>query len=207
MKAIEFEGQVFYQDAKQLYYRAWNAERGRPEYLHRRIWASTHGPIPEGFEVHHKDENRENNNIENLEALTVSDHRREHWGLATQAQLKAMRENLNRIRPLATEWHRSKDGRQWHSEATKKQIAERVHVLNCDQCGQEIIRVGVIQKGRFCSNNCKSANRRASGVDTVSRNCDWCAQVFTCNKYSKALTCSQACTNRKRHADRESHES
>lgn len=39
-------------------------------YVHRAIWEAFNGPIPEGYEINHKDENRQNNNLENLELLT-----------------------------------------------------------------------------------------------------------------------------------------
>lgn len=43
-------------------------------YLHRCIWEYNFGTIPEGFQVHHKDECRTNNDIGNLELLTASEH-------------------------------------------------------------------------------------------------------------------------------------
>lgn len=45
---------------------------GKRKYLlvHRAVWESFNGSVPEGYEINHKDENRQNNNIENLELLT-----------------------------------------------------------------------------------------------------------------------------------------
>jgi len=37
---------------------------------HRVIWTMVNGPIPSGLEVNHKDENKSNNRIENLELVT-----------------------------------------------------------------------------------------------------------------------------------------
>lgn len=194
MNPIEFQGRLFYQDPDQLYFRAWNPEKGRPDYLHRCIWEAANGPILDGF----------HNSLENLEALSVSAHKKEHWHLASAAQRQARESHLSSIRPLAAEWHKSEEGRHWHSEKAKLELPQRVHLLNCAHCKKEVVRIGVIQEGRFCSNACKAAHRRASGVDNETRRCAYCANPFLIDRYKKTQTCSRACANRKRHADRKS---
>jgi len=52
--------------------------KGRRSYLHRDVWEKHNGPIPEGFEIHHRDENKANNDIANLEMLTCSEHGARH---------------------------------------------------------------------------------------------------------------------------------
>lgn len=47
-------------------------------YLHREIWEQHYGPIPLGYEVHHKDEDKRNNALNNLELLTEADHAAAH---------------------------------------------------------------------------------------------------------------------------------
>lgn len=39
-------------------------------YVHRAVWEAFNGPVPEGYEINHKDENKSNNTLENLELLT-----------------------------------------------------------------------------------------------------------------------------------------
>jgi ribonucleotide reductase alpha subunit len=41
---------------------------------HRLIWESVNGPIPDGYDIHHIDGDTYNNDIDNLECLTHSDH-------------------------------------------------------------------------------------------------------------------------------------
>lgn len=44
------------------------------KWLHRVVWEYHHGAIPPNTHIHHKDGNPRNNQIENLEAMSASDH-------------------------------------------------------------------------------------------------------------------------------------
>lgn len=55
------------------YYGATEGDRG---YLHRAVWEAANGPIPDGFDVHHRDWDKFNNTLENLECLPKDDHAR-----------------------------------------------------------------------------------------------------------------------------------
>lgn len=44
---------------------------GRRVYLHRLIWEHTHGPVPDGFQLHFKDNDKEHCAIENLELVPL----------------------------------------------------------------------------------------------------------------------------------------
>lgn len=47
--------------------------------LHRLVWmTATRSPIPDGFEIHHRDENPRNNAFRNLLCLHTLDHRKMH---------------------------------------------------------------------------------------------------------------------------------
>lgn len=48
------------------------------ERAHRVVWKRHFGPIPEGYHVHHIDENGLNNDISNLVALPESEHHALH---------------------------------------------------------------------------------------------------------------------------------
>jgi len=41
---------------------------------HRMVWEAVNGPIPDGYDVHHIDGDTYNNDVENLECLSHSDH-------------------------------------------------------------------------------------------------------------------------------------
>ena len=51
---------------------------GKNVLLHRYVWEKFNGKIPKGFQVHHKDKNRSNWQIENLELVNNSEHHKFH---------------------------------------------------------------------------------------------------------------------------------
>ena len=51
---------------------------GKNVLLHRYVWEKFNGKIPNGFQIHHKDENKMNWNVENLELIDVSEHHKFH---------------------------------------------------------------------------------------------------------------------------------
>lgn len=53
---------------------------GRLTGEHRLVWEAAHGPIPEGWHIHHRNEKKADNRLENLEALPWPEHKRRHEG-------------------------------------------------------------------------------------------------------------------------------
>lgn len=51
---------------------------GKSQHVHRLEWIKHHGAIPEGCIIHHKDEDKTNWNIDNLEMVSRSDHITKH---------------------------------------------------------------------------------------------------------------------------------
>jgi hypothetical protein len=45
---------------------------------HHFVWESVNGAIPEGYEIHHIDGDKHNNDIENLKLLTRAEHQKIH---------------------------------------------------------------------------------------------------------------------------------
>jgi hypothetical protein len=97
------------------------------EALHREIWKFYNGEIPKGWHVHHKDGNYLNNDISNLEAISPEQHRAEHKdNLIKSLKSDERREHLKRIQGLSKEWHKSEEGRKWHSQQAKISAEKRL---------------------------------------------------------------------------------
>ena len=65
----------------------------------------------------------------------------------------------------------------------------------CERCGALYAVPWPYKPQRFCSNACKSADRRASRVDDVPRRCPRCGRLFAVNRYSKQMHCSRECAD------------
>lgn len=170
-------------------------------WLHRQIWSDVHGEIPVGAHIHHADGNPLNNDISNLECLSPKEHIGGHeWPSERRA---SQNELLDRIRPLTKDWHASPQGIAKHRAIGAMAYEQFVPVAKkCEQCASEFLPKKIGSVDRFCSNKCKSAWRRASGVDNETRCCKQCGTPFVCNKYRDQKFCSGACSNS--HRSRES---
>lgn len=120
--------------------------------LARRVWTAFHGPIPKGHQIHHKDLDETNFALDNLECLSIVEHRKRH-----------IKTGLPRP-------------------------------CECQRCKTVFANPWPYKPARFCSNACKAAARRASGVDDEWRLCVRCGGAFEVNKYSKQRYCSQECS-------------
>lgn len=191
-----FNGVKFTRDDKTGYYLN-SSIRMR---MHRYVWEFYYGEIPEGYQIHHKDRDKSNNDISNLEIIPFSEHAKLHNKERAETRHEEIVANLKEnAQPKAAEWHRSEDGRQWHKEHFER-VKGKVHPeekMVCEMCGNEYIGIRSAEN-RFCSNKCRAAWRRKSGVDDEVRICSCCGKEYTVNKYSKSRTCSRACANRQR---------
>lgn len=185
------------------YFIAGKADRMRGfDYLHRAVYRHHHGAIPDGFHVHHVDGDPLNNDLANLRAVDAREHADLHW---TPERRATQRAQADRVRHLAAAWHSSPEGIEWHREHAARSILAAVateHV--CEQCAatyETVPRSGRAAP-RFCSNACKSAWRRGSGVDDEERACGHCGGAFTVNRYSKKQQCSRLCGQAARRAAR-----
>lgn len=166
--------------------------------LHRDIWKFHRGEIPEGFHIHHKDENPLNNDISNLEALEPKEHRKRHVPTPEQRRaisyIKTLEYRLEKAKKGAAKWHSSPEGRKWHSEHAKKSFKRRKRIKKrCEQCNKNYFTKSVSSRDRFCSGKCKAAWRRAQGLDNENRICKSCEKSFSVNKYDKSQCCSLSC--------------
>lgn len=64
----------FYERGKQSDYQIIDLNDGSQAIEHKYVYNWFHGPPPSGWHIHHKDEDKTNNDPSNLEALSVADH-------------------------------------------------------------------------------------------------------------------------------------
>ncbi len=169
------------------YYSGWVL--GKKKRLHRYKYECEVGDVGKDFHIHHIDENTLNNDISNLEKKCRTKHVSEH----IKERVENNKEWLNRFHlagiEAAKEWHKSKEGSEWHKEHAKKTGFGNFDYGkdNCEECKEKYLRK--TKSARFCSNKCKSESRRKSGVDNEKRLCKKCNSEFETNKYSKIIKC------------------
>ena len=191
MKEVWFNGVRFVKDDTTGYYLNSSIRKR----LHRYVWEFYNGEIPDGYHIHHTDLDKDNNDISNLELLTAEQHIKLHADLRQGECSESQRQHLSNIRSLASDWHGSVEGKEWHKDQYAKSlglITEKE--LTCDNCGATFKSKG--SRARFCSNKCKSSFRRKSKVDYVELQCVVCNSTFSRNKYYKNQTCSRSCANK-----------
>lgn len=161
-KTLTFNNRKYYWDGKYYQSTSKNNE-GRRERLHRAVWRYYNGEIPKRYHVHHKDGDKANNEINNLELIRIEEHLSKHYkeNWKNPEFRKKVKENLDNIRPLTKKWHKSKEGRKWHSEIAKKSyINRRKYTKHCEVCGKEY-QTYYPDRARFCHQNCKAKALRA----------------------------------------------
>lgn len=201
-KRALFGGLVFIRDDNTGYY----LNSTLSLRLHRAVYEAVHGPIPAEYHVHHIDFDKANNEPGNLIALSREDHLKLHGAQLTDERLDDLRRNLmENAQPKAIAWHQSNEGREWHRKhySEMKDALHKTTEMNCLHCGH-LFKTRDNGCSKFCSNACKSAFRRASGVDNEIRQCAICGGEYSVNKYSKHICCSRECAARYRQAIRKS---
>lgn len=191
----EYDGIKFYPDRRGYWFGRYN---GKPIRLHRYVWEKHNGEIPDGYHIHHKDHNPDNNDISNLELIKAEKHLSMH--ALEEHNIAVAKRNLKKYaNPASKKWHKSEDGKNWHRqhyEASLSQYWDKKVVKNCVVCGKPFeVSVLMAKKSKFCSNNCKSQYRRDMKIDNTEVVCKTCGKKFMTNRYSPAKYCSTQCRN------------
>lgn len=190
-----FNGRLYYLRESQGYYYAPRKDRKGCDMLHRMVYIHYNGEISKGYHIHHKDGNKSNNDISNLECIKGTEHIRHHSLTLTEEQLEEKKRNLQEnVRPKADIWHGSEAGREWHKfhyETVKEKMHQRMNNI-CVVCGKEY-ETSKRKDAKYCSKNCAAKGRRISGIDDEIRICEFCGKEFSANKYSEVKYCSSEC--------------
>lgn len=194
MKSITYNGVTFTKDYRTGYYLSTRKIGDRRKRLHVFVWETENNTeVPAGFEIHHKDKDKDNNSISNLVLLTSQEHRQIHANSISDETLLKLKDNIKKAQESAKVWHGSEDGKEWHKkhwENVKDKMFEKVDLV-CKHCGKHFTSY---KRSKFCSNACKSAYRRENGLDDIELTCVICGKKFKRNKYGKhPKTCCAKC--------------
>lgn len=129
--------------------------------LHRAIWAEHHGPIPEGMDVHHRNDDWRDNRIENLELMEHAAHNRMHTQRLYDTS-PAFRESaligMRKAVEARKVWAKTDEGKRSMAETNRKAwITKRANPSEgkCPVCGTLFPVYGGHLK-ISCSRRCKS---------------------------------------------------
>src|SRR5438132_9643820 len=110
--------------------------------LHQEIWMSVNGPIPEGYEIHHRDRNTLNNDPDNLACWECRAHHRWHWERFPEQHRADMRAAQPKAILRAVEWHQSAEGLAWHKQhAAQRWLGKKYPEVEhaCSHCGTTFV--------------------------------------------------------------------
>ena len=135
------------------YFKGWCVIDGKKTKTtaHRYVWQKHNGKIEKGIQIHHKDEDKSNNSIENLEMLSAKEHSKKHF--TDERKEKSRKILIEKAIPKSKEWHTSDEGRKWHSEHAKNSLFGEIRNLICPNCEKNFETKFKIKK--YCSYQCK----------------------------------------------------
>ena len=120
--------------------------------IYRDVWRYFFGYIPEGYEIHHVDKNKENNDISNLQMLTVKEHKAAHRQEATC--------------PICGKTFNVRNhGKIYCSRDCANEAKRSIFDKQCPVCGK-IFKMHN-RDSKYCSHSC--ANKARSQADNLNK--------------------------------------
>src|SRR5574343_191837 len=207
-ESVEYNGVRFYRypnstnrSHRNYYTPGIQAKQNGVDLLHRQIWKDHFGEIPEGYLIHHKDENPLNNELSNLECITTKQHFYKHPDRIAYCNSQEQLDHLARIRDKTKSWHSSKEGIKWHVQHAKEMRFGQHEFIDvqCFVCGKQY-QTKHKSVRNYCSKECTNAQRRAD-LAAGKRNihyhqCEYCSKTFV-TPYKNSRFCSRSCAGRK----------
>src|SRR5665648_54797 len=182
------------------YYKGWVKENGvwKKKSLHIFKYSQEVGLIPKGYSVHHSDTDFNNNEITNYEIMLRGKHTQHHYDISSQEYKDANTEKLIKFAiPASKAWHRSEEGRKWHSKHLTETLHGEEQTGICTECNKEF-KTDLRKVPKYCNVKCKNrAVTRKFRNDKryfADRVCQRCGEIFSVNKWGKNKFCSRECT-------------
>ena len=89
-------GSNYGRNREYLKFSLYKNKKGTLKGAHQWVWITFVGPIPNGYDVHHKNGIKTDNRIENLELIEASLHRKKHFKERKEKMGKARVEKLSK---------------------------------------------------------------------------------------------------------------
>lgn len=194
-----FNGVTYRKNKRGWYQTAYTA-------LHRDVWEYHFGKIPKGYDIHHRDENKANNDISNLQMLTRKEHRQLHSRLNAGKpktpktfvcqQCGATFQSTANVAKYCPDCHKEREREKSHASYAAKRAAKRVvkpfkprRFRTCVVCGKPFELKYISAKGRkTCSKECHD---KLAGKLPV-KICKVCGKEFK-PRHSWNVCCSPEC--------------
>lgn len=146
-RKIELDGFIFVREGG--HYRRGSVTKENPErWLHRYVWHKEKGEIPNGYLIHHKDEDKSNNNISNLHLMKFEKHSSHHGKKTDNSHLKEKvwlrLETLERIDKNEINILEAFAGDGFIWDAVRMETKKKLNVLRIDE---KTDKKGVYLKG------------------------------------------------------------
>lgn len=156
-----------------------HVKNGTPVKEHRQVWIDHHGEIPPGYIIHHKNRNRSDNRIDNLEMMTPKEHLLEHQidrGGPAKYQA-ALCSWCGKIFIRLESRFKQYPGRKPYCSNKCVNGQKELVTRQCTVCGkafqraEKVFRLGPKRSDRaVCGNPCRRDPRNTSGFRGVSFN-------------------------------------
>ena len=119
--------------------------------IHRVIWIYCKGDIPKGYHIHHIDGNKANNQIENLQLISPSEHQSLHHIISKQKKYscKFCGKKFLSSAPSRPTFCSAKCYYSWQKET-------QAEIKKCPICGKEFTAYKYYPKKQCCSKSCSN---------------------------------------------------
>lgn len=130
--------------------------KARIKYAHRYVWEKNFGEIPKDFHVHHKDGDKSNNKISNLELIDKREHATLHKKAWFAANRKRGLEIIAKNRSGYMSFLKTKEGKDKCRKTALAQAANSpIKKRKCIQCGVVFKYKTAFRRGFFCTTICR----------------------------------------------------
>ncbi len=165
--------------------------------MHRAVWTYFNGEIPVGYDIHHIDFDKENNDISNLIMLTKSQHQSLHGKINGAKTYKERR--IFTCIVCGRKFEANDMGRNLYCsneclETYKKRVLYTDKRI-CKMCGKEFTAYKY-SNHKFCSHKCSTDYNRQQG--NYKKKCPICGKEFSTLKHENHKYCSPECANKSR---------